>query len=182
MKAILAAAVMVNFLASAPALAAFTLANDNGGDGFVQVDPLEPRIFTLFSANNAPDINNGFSNLTTYGDVSSQARLVNVRWRHVTADSEANWDAGGWFLNGSFFQLTDDSITTGIVQGGSFQILLNPGDNWGFYVNSTDSFNGRGELTISSVPEPQSWAMLILGFGLVGAVARRRNRIGVIAA
>lgn len=181
MKSILPVAIMVNILLAAPAMAAFTLANDNGGDGFVQVDPLEPRNFTLFSANNAPDINNNFSNLTTYGDTASRARLVNVRWSHVTADSEANWDAGGWFLNGSFNQLTDDSITTGIVQGGRFQIVLNPGDDWGFYINTTDSFNGRGELTISTVPEPQSWALLIAGFGLVGAVARRR-RGGMISA
>jgi hypothetical protein len=27
----------------------------------------------------------------------------------------------------------------------------------------------------SVVPEPETWAMLILGFGLVGAVARRRR-------
>ncbi len=26
------------------------------------------------------------------------------------------------------------------------------------------------------VPEPATWAMLILGFGLVGAAARRRDR------
>ena len=30
-------------------------------------------------------------------------------------------------------------------------------------------------VTTAAVPEPQSWAMLIAGFGLVGAVARRRR-------
>jgi hypothetical protein len=175
MKSILPVAIIVNILAATPAMAAFSLANDNGGDGLVQVDPFDPRIFTLFSADNAPDINNGFSNLTTYGEVSSRFQLVNVRWRHVTFDSEANWDAGGWFVNGNFFQLTDDSITTGITQGGSFQIAVNPGDSWGFYVNSTDSFGGRGVLGISTVPEPASWAMLIAGFGLSGAMLRRQR-------
>ena len=37
---------------------------------------------------------------------------------------------------------------------------------------------GAGTLTISAVsgvPEPTNWAMLIAGFGLVGAVARRRR-------
>jgi hypothetical protein len=33
--------------------------------------------------------------------------------------------------------------------------------------------------TISVVPEPASWAMLIAGFGLVGAAARRRRQAGV---
>lgn len=30
------------------------------------------------------------------------------------------------------------------------------------------------------VPEPGTWAMLIAGFGLVGAAARRRRNIGVV--
>jgi len=32
-------------------------------------------------------------------------------------------------------------------------------------------------LTISNAPEPASWAMLIAGFGLVGAAARRRRKL-----
>jgi hypothetical protein len=31
--------------------------------------------------------------------------------------------------------------------------------------------------TPSFVPEPQTWAMIVLGFGLVGAAARRRQRV-----
>jgi hypothetical protein len=33
------------------------------------------------------------------------------------------------------------------------------------------------KLTITSgVPEPATWAMMIVGFGLVGSAVRRRNR------
>ena len=32
----------------------------------------------------------------------------------------------------------------------------------------------------SAVPEPKSWAMLILGFGAVGAITRRRQRRPVL--
>jgi hypothetical protein len=35
------------------------------------------------------------------------------------------------------------------------------------------SFIGEGEGT--GVPEPASWAMLIVGFGLIGAARRRRR-------
>jgi hypothetical protein len=32
--------------------------------------------------------------------------------------------------------------------------------------------------TVGSVPEPASWAMMMVGFGLLGATARRRRRLG----
>lgn len=35
----------------------------------------------------------------------------------------------------------------------------------------------NGRLTLSLVPEPSSWAMLIAGFGLVGVTMRRRRRL-----
>ncbi len=34
---------------------------------------------------------------------------------------------------------------------------------------------------VEGVPEPATWAMLILGFGLVGAAARRRNGQAMVA-
>jgi len=36
--------------------------------------------------------------------------------------------------------------------------------------------SGTQDLIIQAVPEPASWTMMILGFGLVGAIARRRAR------
>jgi hypothetical protein len=38
---------------------------------------------------------------------------------------------------------------------------------------SGGNFNGTGNLT--AVPEPATWAMMIMGFGLVGGVMRRRS-------
>jgi len=42
---------------------------------------------------------------------------------------------------------------------------------------TAEDFGGQGV-----VPEPASWAMLIAGFGLVGAVSRRRRGAGSVAA
>lgn len=39
---------------------------------------------------------------------------------------------------------------------------------------------GGGDGNPSLVPEPSSWAMLVLGFGLVGAGMRRRSRLPVV--
>ncbi len=44
-----------------------------------------------------------------------------------------------------------------------------------------DSFYADSAITGQGIPEPSSWAMLIAGFGLVGAASRRRNRLTVAA-
>ena len=36
-------------------------------------------------------------------------------------------------------------------------------------------------IRVTAVPEPASWAMLICGFGLVGAVSRRRKQVAFTA-
>lgn len=47
--------------------------------------------------------------------------------------------------------------------------------------NSFITVSGNGELPggppVSAVPEPESWAMLMVGFGLVGAAVRRRRQV-----
>ena len=40
---------------------------------------------------------------------------------------------------------------------------------------------GAFRITISNVPEPASWALLIAGFGLTGAAMRRRRHVAVAA-
>lgn len=42
------------------------------------------------------------------------------------------------------------------------------GSRWGTYI---------AELNVGGVPEPQSWAMLIIGFGLIGAASRRQRQL-----
>jgi hypothetical protein len=37
----------------------------------------------------------------------------------------------------------------------------------------------EGRVQLTEVPEPESWAMLIAGFGLIGAVSRRRRHCAV---
>lgn len=37
-------------------------------------------------------------------------------------------------------------------------------------------FANPGHLTAAAVPEPASWALFIIGFGLIGAAVRRRQR------
>jgi hypothetical protein len=86
----------------------------------------------------------------------------------------------------SFFNLGFD--ITGIAVGTSSNVFLTSGNSiyeYDFFGNQLNvmNFSDRGILysaiDVTGVPEPQSWAMLIAGFGLVGGVARRRKQLGL---
>ena len=67
-------------------------------------------------------------------------------------------------------------LNTGLAVPGQLHFGVgdgNFGDNSGAY-----------RITVANVPEPASWAMMIAGFGLVGAAARvsaRRRRVAIAA-
>jgi hypothetical protein len=51
-----------------------------------------------------------------------------------------------------------------------------------FRAYSTGSFSSEPSPSVNAVPEPAVWGLMIIGFGLVGVQARRRNGIQAIAA
>lgn len=57
------------------------------------------------------------------------------------------------------------------------------GSTISFYIFDAVTSDNEGgiSLSIAAVPEPASWAMLIAGFGLVGAAARRRRAVSVLS-
>lgn len=78
------------------------------------------------------------------------------------------------FLNLPAFNLRDFSLSfTGITP--PFSVGMN-GLGAPFAANIAGSFAG------SAVPEPSTWAMLVLGFGLVGWSARRRTGMAALSA
>jgi hypothetical protein len=49
---------------------------------------------------------------------------------------------------------------------------------YGLIVAGSDTIDtGTGTFTFSAVPEPSAWALMIMGFGLTGAMLRRRQQI-----
>ncbi len=44
-----------------------------------------------------------------------------------------------------------------------------------FQINATGT-NNFGSITFGAVPEPATWAMMLLGFGMIGVAARSRRR------
>lgn len=69
-----------------------------------------------------------------------------------------------------------DSI---FVYGGTLTDLFGPfTDGTGtlsLSVADTGYFDNAGSFSVTSVPEPAAWLMMIVGFGAIGAVARRRR-------
>jgi len=106
---------------------------------------------------------------------------------------------GTWMYQGSFF-LPAFEVSSGIVTqaNGIFTHVTPYGDVNGMYLNltggsyvaSSQSPYGPGGVQVnwsgtsfsaisesSAVPEPASWAMMVMGFGLAGRVLRKRQKL-----
>lgn len=102
-----------------------------------------------------------------------------------TAGNPLNLNTGNVFFNAG-----SDSIPGMLGLAGSYVAAIDgtgpKARNLRVLSNGTFGVQGSGsqDLVVQSVPEPASWAMLIVGFGIVGAVARRRARVAtrVVAA
>jgi hypothetical protein len=92
--------------------------------------------------------------LVTFGDNSSQVFTLT---RNVQ----------------SFFGLTSDRLIKSIAFG--------PGGN-GITTNGSTAIDNLTIGVSGAVPEPATWAMMIVGFGLIGAAARRRQSVRTVTA
>jgi hypothetical protein len=84
----------------------------------------------------------------------------------------------GTDLQPRFFQEPGNSLFTGptsapLWKTGIFQLSMQPKN----VPSDVQTFDYRVTITdLSAVPEPATWGMMILGFGLVGAAMRMRRR------
>lgn len=150
---------------------AYTLSNSNAGDG--SVTGSYPS-FTLIGADNGAS-----GNYTDYSQVIAMAQSLSFSWTYTTNDCcGAQWDPAGYKINGVDFQLSPASSVPGYSGSGSTTVMLAAGDTFGWYVYSPDSLEGRAmlEVSVNAVPEPETYAMLLAGLGMLGYMARRRNQ------
>ena len=110
----------------------------------------------------------------------SQLFLIGVIWKEVDIGKAAG-PGGPQFVNGKIVSVTSYGLTFGSGFG-DFGGGLNSG--WGEFSGYAPV--GRNRAWIERlvpgafgpggvIPEPGTWAMMIAGFGLVGAAARQRK-------
>lgn len=96
-------------------------------------------------------------------------------------------DQGSVRLNGgavisttsTFSSLTSFNFTSGFVAGINtltFSVLDTGGVPSGLLVSG---LHGTADVASGAVPEPASWALMLVGFGAVGSAMRRRQRTAV---
>ena len=141
------------------------------------------------SLNTASPLNEGWSYNFTTGNAPGS---FNASWTLAITGSESSFGLQGVYGSGSSpFNVTPFNVAP-VSDSGNFSVALLANTAYNFTIFNFGNRSGGGSVFDSSalfnmdwnidggvggVPEPSSWAMLIAGFGLVGAGMRQRRRI-----
>jgi hypothetical protein len=158
----------------------FTLNNDFlPGDGFVVSFA---GGFDLFGSNNGAGTGCFCNLFATYTAVAGAAETLTFAWTYTTNDANGSlYDPAGFVLNGAFTQLStdNDGMTPGVVDSsGTLTLTLNPGDTYGFYVNTLDNSGGRADIAVTSAGAPLPTPGPIAGAGLPGLLLASSGLFG----
>jgi type VI secretion system secreted protein VgrG len=144
--------------------------------------PNEPFIFQIGTAlttasASAVDVLNGDASSGIYWEVGSSATLgtTTVFAGNILADQSITLDTGAKILCGRAIALvaavTMDTNT-----------ISNNCSNGGDYASGRSDFGSAGFNGQVAVPEPSTWAMLLIGFAGLGFAGARRTKLGALFA
>ena len=108
------------------------------------------------------------TNLLTGDDASFAAALLGTV--QPSGALQGSQQLGFGFMNGSI--LPNEDINFNANQNNTFQIDLNGGGQ------TLTAFAQLGSGAVAAVPEPATWAMMLMGFGAMGFALRRHKRVG----
>jgi len=148
--------------------------------------------FTLYDGDSAPgDFDSGLDNTLTVNGVDfglwSAVSTQETSSDGLTAFSSTT-GFGDNILSTGFFTSTDaiglaslfSSLSGGSVAYGL--VDLDPFDNFYDFTQGLDGGLidvGTGPIVTPDVPEPASWAMMLVGFGAIGGALRARRKVAV---
>lgn len=115
-----------------------------------------------------------YASLSTDND---RAAFQTAIWE-ITHETSGTLNAGaGTYRFGSITGGTADQKTAFLTKVNSFlTAAANYHDQPKYLLTKLESATYQDLLTVTAVPEPESYAMLLAGLGVVGFVARRRRR------
>ncbi len=135
----------------------------------VTVAPFEVEFFNTFSFIAAsPAVTATFAGFDVWGDLQAQ-----YRWGVGPAPIEG----GGPAVWSDLVPVPSDPETGAFAYSRTFSGFVS-GQSYWFQLAGTAT-QASYTVTLAPVPEPESWALLLSGLGLMGFVARRRRNASV---
>jgi hypothetical protein len=130
----------------------------------VTVAPFSDDFLNTFSftAGSSPAVTGTFAGFDVFGDLYAQYRIG-------SGVAPAGYAGSGW----SALTLVPSDVDTGAF-GFSQTFSVVSGQTYWFQLAGTAS-QASYTITLAPVPEPESWALLLSGLGLMAFVARRRS-------
>ncbi len=127
-------------------------------------DPSNDDFLNTFSfiAGSSPAVRGTFAGFDVFGDLYAQYRIG-------SGVAPAGYAGSGW----STLTLVPSDVDTGAF-GFSQTFSVVSGQTYWFQLAGTAS-QASYTITLAPVPEPESWALLLSGLGLMAFVARRRS-------
>lgn len=117
------------------------------------------RACTLDCASSASLRNSSYDKYVVNGKLSFGGTLKLASWAGYVAQAGDSFDIFDWGSSEGMFTSIDAS-----------GLLLARGTRL-----DTSQLYTSGKLSVAAVPEPQAWALLLAGLGVVGAMGRRRS-------
>lgn len=115
------------------------------------------------------------------GDFDIQFNYDTVKWETGSASGGTNGLGGssaaaGYSVNANnAYQLAGSFVNGALLDGGSNSLV---GHSLNSNVLGQYNFQVRNGAIISPVPEPETYALMLAGLGMVGFVARKRRKVG----
>jgi len=134
-----------------------------------------PNLMSMVSSDDGVGrVNTDFTMLAPY------TGMVSFTWGYLNGDaSGSGLDPFGYLRNGAFNYLT--AVGEMGAQTGTKAFQVEAGDTFGFRIFSFDSAGGSSTASVYAfagpVPEPQTYALMLVGLGLLGYAVRRRSAI-----